>query len=105
MCYNCNKMGHYSSECHVPKTESRGDQPKVSAKQVTTSASTSQAPKEDPRALLHSDSDSEHVQMVTITDQGSKTHRARVMVQSVPAEGVIDTGAEITILGANCFGR
>ena len=68
-------MGHYSSKCLVPKTESRGDKPKLSAKQVTTSASTSsQAPKEDSRALLHSDSDSEHVQMVTIMDQGSKTH-------------------------------
>ena len=103
-CYNCNKIGRYASECRAPKTESCGDKPKVSTKQVTTSASTSsQAQKEDPRALLHSDSDSEHVQMVTITEQESKTHRAQVMVQGVPAKDVIDTGAEITIVGGELF--
>ena len=41
--------------------------------------------------------------MVTVTDKGSKTHKAHVVVQGVPAQGVIDTGAEITIMGGDLF--
>ena len=58
---------------------------------------------DNPLTWLHSDSDNETVHRVIITDKGSKTHRARVLVQGVPAQGVVDTGAEITIMGGKLF--
>ena len=61
-------------------------------------------PKCNPHDFLHSDSDDDvSCKMVTIMDKGGKTQRARVSVQGVPAEGVIDTGAEITIMGRELF--
>jgi hypothetical protein len=41
--------------------------------------------------------------MITVTDCSGKIHRARVMIQGVPADGVIQTGAEIAILGQELF--
>lgn len=98
-CYNCNKLGHYSRDCRAPKTESRGEKPKVSAKQVTVTTTNTNA--DDPYSF-HSDS-GDQVNLVTVTDQGSKPRRAKVMVQGVyiPAYGVVDTGADITIMGLN----
>ena len=40
-----------------------------------------------------------------MTDQGSQSQHARVIVQGVPADGVIDTGADITIMGQELFAR
>ena len=37
-------------------------------------------------------------QAVRVEDKGNKTQKA---VQGVPAEGVIDSGADITVMGAN----
>ena len=41
--------------------------------------------------------------MVRINDQGSKPHCVRVQVQGVPAYGLIDSGADITIMGGTLF--
>lgn len=57
----------------------------------------------DTTSLLQLDSDGGQVNRVTLTDHGSKTHCARVIIQGVPAEGVVDTGAEITIVGGELF--
>ena len=46
-------------------------------------------------ALLHSNSDSETVHRLIVTDRG--------MVQGVPAQGVVDTGAEITNMEGELF--
>lgn len=39
------------------------------------------------------------------TDKGSKPHLACLIVQGVPADGVIDTGADIVIMGKELFAR
>ena len=38
-----------------------------------------------------------------VCDQGSQIRCAQVFVQGVPAEGLIDSGAEITIMGSELF--
>lgn len=52
---------------------------------------------------LESDSDDNVVNLVHVTDRGSVPHRAKVLIQGVPAHGVIDTGADITIMGGELF--
>jgi len=104
-CYTCNKLGHYSKDCPARKTESGGKQ-KTTTKQGTTAAlvtSEEQMIMEDPCSYLHSDSEDNQVKLVQVPDQGSRNHRARVLVQGVPAQGLIDTGADITIMGGELF--
>ena len=50
-----------------------------------------------------SDSDSGDVRAIRVQDKGSKPHCARVLVQGVPAFGIVDTAADITIIGGNLF--
>ena len=40
---------------------------------------------------------------VLVTDSGSVTQCVRVLVQGVPAYGLIDSGADITIIGGSLF--
>lgn len=55
--------------------------------------------------LLMSDSDEEHVNLVQVHDQGSSVKAVVVKVQGVQAVGVIDSGSDITIMGAELFAR
>ena len=59
----------------------------------------------DPLDLLlsSSDEDEDNVRLVRVVDKGSLPHTAKVLIQGVPAEGVIDSGADITIMGAKVF--
>ena len=55
---------------------------------------------------MHSSSDEEtpaSVKAVHITDKGSIPQCVRVQVQGVPAYGLIDSGADITIMGGVLF--
>ena len=55
--------------------------------------------------MFSSDSDGSEVSTVRVEDKGSKPQKALVDVQGIPAEGVIDSGADITIMGADLFKR
>ena len=55
----------------------------------------------DPLSLL--DSSDSDVNVVRVNDRGSKPQFAVVLIQGVPATGVIDTGADITIIGGELF--
>ena len=58
----------------------------------------------DPLDLLLSDSDEESgVWRIELNDTGSEPKCAPVLVQGVPAKGIIDSGSEITIMGAHLF--
>ena len=59
----------------------------------------------DPHQYLHSsDSDEgDAVYAVRVEDKCSKPQRAFVDIQGVPAEGIIDSVAHITIMGAEIF--
>ena len=60
---------------------------------------------EDPLDSLYStDSDEEQeVHLVRVDDKGSSPQCARVLIQGVPVDGIVDSGAEITIMGAELF--
>ena len=40
-----------------------------------------------------------------VEDRGSKPRRAHVLVEGVPADGVIDSGADLTFIGGDLFRR
>ena len=116
-CNMCGEIGHFQRDCKMSKSESRGKTEgrgkpenrsgkKASTKLVTIRESPSQSEVQacDPRDLLHSDSDNEaNCGMVLVADKGGRTQRAKVLVQGVPTDGVVDTGAEITIIGGDLF--
>ena len=56
--------------------------------------------------FLYSSSDEEttaNIKTVWVTDQGSIPQCVRLQVQSVPAYGLFDSGADITIIGGALF--
>ena len=55
---------------------------------------------EDMLEMLLSDSDGEQVQLV---HKGSSAKGATVQIQGVPAVGVLDSGSDLTIIGAELF--
>ena len=58
--------------------------------------------------LLSSSDESEsgaNTRLVCVQDLGSRPQCVRVDVQGVPAEGIIDSGADITIMGGELFRR
>ena len=96
----------------VSKSESTGptEKQKGKTRAVTTtstvSASTSDQDKfDDPLQYLMSDSDDSDVLQVRLNDKGSECQKVLVSVQGVPVEGLVDTGADITIVGKEAFKR
>ena len=107
-CYLCHKTGHLACECTLNQAESRGRRdpkdPRASTKQVTFKQESSTAAEQSALLdfLFSSDEESDAgVSTVWVQDKGSQPQRARVEIQGVPVYGVIDSGADITILGGN----
>lgn len=98
-CYNCGDIGHFACDYKEKKKESSG-QPAGSSNKVklfsceTVDPQVSVQRPSDPLSLLYSsDSDSEGVRRKRVSDHGSKPRYANILIQGVPAVGVIDTGA------------
>ena len=109
-CHNCGEVGHLARNCKKSKTESRGRpvNPGGGLKQIQTdcpdSTFSSQTESTDVWDFLLSSSDEEaDVCTVQIDDKGSMPQCVPVQLQGVPMYGVIDTGADITILGGSLF--
>ena len=107
-CWNCDETGHMAHNCPKPKKESTGSRSSnrpVSTKMVSSAGTEiSQEILDDPLQYLMSDSDdSTDVRQVRIQDQGSRPQKVRVTVGGVPMLGVIDTAADISIMGGNVF--
>ena len=105
-CHFCKKPGHLMRDCKKRAGRSSSGQPVT--KQVTLQHPQKGGP-EPPNPLdflFSSDSENDDCGMKNIiTDEGSRPQLAQIMVQGVPAVGVIDTGADITIMGKELFAR
>ena len=54
--------------------------------------------------LLSDDSDDDNTEVrVRVHDRGSKSQCVRVVIQGVPTYGIVDSAADITIMGGNAF--
>ena len=92
-CYQCGKIRHIAKDCSMRKSESTGTTRGGSTAQQITSTSTESS---ITSYLYQSDSsDDETVKKTEVQGQGSHSHVARVLVQGYPAEGIVDSGADI----------
>ena len=53
--------------------------------------------------FLQSSSDEKVVSQVRVSDTGSITQCVKLFIQGVPVYGIIDSGADITIIGEKLF--
>ena len=132
-CYHCKKPEHLLYQCPLRQKKEGGSKPLSSAKKILTEpaleGSEDAVPSSDPQeveepivkdtrstegdtqpevmnplSLFFSESDDEgDVMRVMVTDHGSRPQLARVDIQGVPADGIVDTAADITIMGGKLF--
>lgn len=59
---------------------------------------------QSPLELLHSsDTDKGEVCTVQMSDTGSYSQCARVLIQGVPVYGIVNTAVDITVIGGTLF--
>ena len=107
-CYSCGRPGHLARAC--PNQPREGGQ-QGGTRQVQTLGTVNRGPPQHSSLspaltsyLLSSNSDS-GVRQVRIDDEGSRQQHVEVLLAGVPVRGVIDSGADITIMGGELFCR
>ena len=124
LCYNCGKPGHIAKNCCTKKSEGKGGGINNSTKQPNTQqVQTENIPGEDVEVLQRTDvSQPEHVNpsgsllsclysldgddsvlLIRVEDQGSQSQWAKVSIQGISTDGIIDSGADITIMNGDLF--
>ena len=105
-CFFCKKPGHLMRDCRKRRDGNSGFNRPAATKQVTVE-NMSEVGQPNPYDLLFSSEseDEQDVKQIRVMDHGSQSKLARVIVQGVPADGLIDTGADITIMGRELFAR
>ena len=93
-------------DCRKRRDGNSGFNRPAATKQVTVE-NVSEVGQPNPYDLLFSSEseDEQDVKQIRVMDHGSQSKLARVIVQGVPADGLIDTGADITIMGRELFAR
>ena len=93
-------------DCRKRRDGNSGFNRPAATKQVTVE-NVSEVGQPNPYDLLFSSEseDEQDVKQIHVTDHGSQSKLARVIVQGVPADGLIATGADITIMGRELFAR
>ena len=110
-CYICGKVGHLQRNCRRKdkKSEStpganRSGTSGTATNMVSSEEAETAPQPEDPFGFLLSDSDNKDiVSLVRVQDKGSRSQTAMVEVAGVPVHGIVDTGADITIMGPELF--
>ena len=109
-CFMCHKPGHLARDCRFRTAGSSGhsDSRKTQSgtKQVTAESDSAQEGQFQflQGFLCSSDEeDTTGVKVVRVPDRGSQPQCVKVQVQGVPAYGVLDSGADITIMGGTLF--
>ena len=102
-CFLCHEPGHLARNC--PKKATSRGQPQSQSKTKQVTSGTEQGRFESLQELLDSsgESEGEDVRVVRLTDKGSQPQCIKLQVQGVPAYGIIDSGADITIMGGALF--
>ena len=57
----------------------------------------------DPLSYLYSSDSEGQVDTIQVSDEGSRPQYVNVKIQGMPTSGIIDTGADITIMGGELF--
>ena len=101
-CYVCGKLDHIVRDCSLRKTESLAKSDKrqhdKDASNGLKAITSIDKCIPTPMDILLSDSDDDSVSVVSVADKGSQAKRVLVNVAGVRAQGLVDTGADITRL-------
>ena len=105
-CYICGDTKHLARKCTKRKQESTPSEDASRRNTHNNSSANMVRTVSDPMNFLYSsESDDGSVCVVRVEDKGSKPRTVVVNLHGVPARGIIDSGADITIINGDLFQR
>jgi len=108
-CYSCGHSEHAKKDCkHTKSTEDHPKHPGARTVRVDEEPVPQTAANDDPYSFLESSFDKEaeddaRVRQIRVKDSGSVTQCVKLCLQGVPVYRIIDSGADITIIGGQLF--
>ena len=101
-CYLCDSPDHLARQCKARKTRVEVFPTNQTCWYLRSEQNDAMITEEaeDPRQYLYSSDEDGQVGQIRVEDRGGKF---RAVPVQVPAKGVIDTGADINIIGADLF--